>query len=151
VRHYAFRDGWVVPHPRAAVHGVLVDVEHYPQWWPQVRAVVRIGEDDGLVACRSLLPYTLHLHLTTVHRRPDLLETSIDGDLVGSVRWRLTEHPDGTDLAFEQEVTVAGRMLAAGSYVARPALRWNHARMMAGCRAGLAARLAQVPSSGVDV
>lgn len=141
MKHYAFRESWLVPHPPADVHDILVDVEHYPQWWPQVRAVVRFGEDDGLVACRSRLPYTLHLHLRTVHRLPWLLETSIDGDLVGTVRWLIKEHPVGTDLGFEQDVTVAGRWLAASSYAARPLLRWNHARMMAGCRDGLRARL----------
>ncbi len=147
MKHYSFRDGWVVPHPPADVHAVLIDVEHYPRWWPQVRACVRMGEDDGLVLCRSLLPYTLHLHLHAVHRLPWLLETSIDGDLVGTVRWTLAEHSDGTSLGFEQDVTVAARALAVASYVGRPLLRWNHARMMAGCRSGLADRLARVDAS----
>ena len=142
MRQYSFREEWLVPHPPSAVHAVLVDVERYPEWWPQVLACVRFGDDDGLVVCRSRLPYSLHLHLTAVHRLPGLLETDIDGDLVGVVRWVLREHRDGTDLRFEQDVTVAGRALAAASYLGRPALRWNHARMMAGCRAGLVARLA---------
>jgi hypothetical protein len=142
VRHYQFREEWLVPYPPAAVHAVLADVERYPQWWPQVRACVRFGDDDGLVVCRSRLPYSLHLHLKAVHRLPGLLETEIDGDLVGAVRWLLHDHPGGTDLRFEQDVTVAGRALAAASYLGRPVLRWNHARMMAGCREGLTARLA---------
>ena len=43
---------------------------------------------------------------------------------------------------FEQDVQVTGRLLRAASYAARPLLHWNHDRMMAGCIAGLRARLA---------
>lgn len=142
MKHYAFREAWTVPHAPERVHEVLADVEHYPTWWPQVRACVRLNDDEGLVVCRSVLPYSLHLHLTAVHRLPTLLETSVDGDLVGTVRFLLREAPGGTDLRFEQDVTVAGRLLAAASYAGRPVLRWNHARMMTGCREGLAAAAA---------
>ncbi len=143
MRHYLFEEHWVVPASPAAVHDVLEEVEHYPLWWPQIRATVKLGEEEGLVACRSLLPYTLHLHLTAVRREPDHLETAIDGDLVGTVRWLIDPHPDGTELRFEQDVTVAGRALAIGSYLGRPLLRWNHHRMMLGCQQGLRARLSE--------
>jgi hypothetical protein len=142
MRHYSFNEQWVVPASPAAVHAVLEDVEQYPQWWPQILATVRLGEEEGLVACRSTLPYTLHLHLTAVRRDTDRLETAIDGDLVGSVRWLIHPHPEGTDLRYEQDVVVAGRALGIGSYLGRPVLRWNHHRMMLGCRRGLMDRLA---------
>lgn len=141
MRHYRFREAWHLPHPRSEVHAVLADVERYPEWWPQVVACARVSSTSGIVACRSELPYTLELQLTELHREPGLLETSVDGDLVGRVRWRLEERDGGTDLRFEQDVVVGNRALAVASYVGRAVLRWNHARMMAGCRAGLAARL----------
>jgi hypothetical protein len=141
MRTWSFRSSFEVPAARDRVHEVLVDLEGYPSWWRQVRAVAKLGEDDALVVCRSALPYSLHLHLHAVHRRPDLLETSIDGDLVGVVRWHLTDHPGGTKLDFEQDVKVAGRLLTIGSYAARPLLRWNHDRMMAGCQEGLRSRV----------
>jgi hypothetical protein len=141
MRSWSFRSSFTVPVPRDRVHDVLVDLEGYPSWWRQVRAVARLGADDALVVCRSALPYSLHLHLHAVHRLPDLLETAIDGDLVGAVRWRLADHPSGTQLDFEQDVTVAGRFLTIGSYAARPLLRWNHDRMMAGCEEGLRSRV----------
>jgi len=141
MRTWSFRSSFDVAAPRDRVHEVLVDLEGYPSWWRQVRAVAKLGADDALVVCRSALPYSLHLHLHAVHRRPDLLETAIDGDLVGVVRWRLAEVPSGTSLDFEQDVRVAGRLLTLGSYVARPALRWNHDRMMVGCREGLLSRV----------
>lgn len=141
MRHYNFGERWVVPASPEAVHAVLEAVEDYSRWWPQIVATVRISDEEGLVACRSTLPYTLHLHLTAVHRRPDRLETAIDGDLVGWVRWLITPHADGTEVSFEQDVVVAGRALAIGSYLGRPILRWNHHRMMLGCQEGLRAEL----------
>ncbi len=139
---YRFEDVWTVPHPVDDVAAVLLDLEHYPDWWPQVLAVASLGPDDARVLCRSALPYTLDLVLHAEHRAPPLLETSVSGDLVGMVRWRLSETGEGsTRMEFEQEVEVGGA-LALASYVARPLLRWNHQRMMAGCLGGLRERLA---------
>jgi carbon monoxide dehydrogenase subunit G len=137
---YTFRGSWTVAAPSALVHEVLVDLEHYPDWWPQVVAVASLGPDDARVLCRSALPYTLDLVLHAVRRDPDLLEVAVSGDLDGKVSWRLTEQRAGTRLDFEQEVAVGG-LLSAASYVVRPLLTWNHDRMMAGCVAGLRRRL----------
>jgi len=133
---FTFSGTWDVPAPAAAVHGVLVDLEHYPDWWPQVVAVASLGPDDARVLCRSALPYTLDLVLHAVDRSPERLEVAVSGDLAGSVRFDLADHGGGTRLRLAQEVTVAGA-LGAASYLARPVLRWNHHRMMAGCIAGL--------------
>lgn len=139
---YSFRDTWTVPFAPDLVQPVLIDLEHYPAWWPQIQAVVKLGSDDARVLCRSVLPYTLDLELRAVHREPLLLETAISGDLDGQVRWRLVEERAGTRLDFEQDVRVTSRPLGLASYVGRPVLRWNHDRMMAGCIAGLTRRLA---------
>lgn len=137
---FAFRDTWEVSAPAAAVHDVLVDLEHYPAWWPQVVAVAALGPDDARVLCRSVLPYTLDLVLHAVDRSPGVLEVGVSGDLRGSVRFDLVPVDGGTRLEFAQEVRVPG-WLGAASYVARPALRWNHDRMMRGCAQGLRSRL----------
>ena len=142
---YSFRGSWTVPFPRDRVHAVLVDLEHYAAWWPQVRAVVKLGEDDARVLCRSTLPYTLDLVLHAEVRDLDHLETTVGGDLEGEVRWRLTDlGPAGTRLDFGQDVHVRSRFLRLASGAARPLLRWNHHRMMAGCIAGLHRRLSVV-------
>ncbi len=139
---FAFGGRWYVPAPPAAVHEVLVDLEHYPQWWPQVVAVASLGPDHARVLCRSVLPYTLDLVLHAVDRSPSRLEVGVSGDLSGSVRFTLapTEDGRGTALALDQEVTVSG-LLGLASYAAGPVLRWNHHRMMAGCVHGLTSRV----------
>ena len=133
---FSFRHAWSVAATADRVADVLVDLEHYPDWWPQVVAVASLGPDDARVLCRSVLPYTLDLVLHAVDRSPERLEVAVSGDLLGSVRFDLADHGAGTRLRLAQEVTVSGA-LGAASYLARPVLRWNHHRMMAGCIAGL--------------
>ncbi len=139
---FSFRDSWVVAAPPDAAQAVLVDLEHYPDWWPQVLAVAKIDDDHARVLCRSRLPYTLDLVLTAVRREPRLLETRIEGDLSGVARWRLEDLGDATRLDFAQDVDLTHGLLRRAARVLRPVMAWNHAQMMAGCLAGLRGRLA---------
>lgn len=139
-RGYAFSGSWHVDAPMRRVQEVLVDLERYPEWWPQVLAVASLGAEDARVLCRSALPYTLDLVLHAVRREPARLEVRIRGDLDGRATWRLADLGHRTRLDFVQAVTVGG-WLGAVSPVARPVLHWNHARMMRGCLTGLRARL----------
>jgi hypothetical protein len=137
---YTFGGSWHVAAAMADVRATIVDLEHYPEWWPQVRAVASLGPDDAWVVCRSTLPYSLELVLHAVSREGSVLEVAVSGDLDGYVRWRLAEEGGGTRMDLEQEVTVSG-LLGAASYALRPVLRWNHRRMITGCITGLAERL----------
>lgn len=139
---FEFTDAWEVAAPVAAVATALTDLEHYPQWWRQVRAVAKLGPDTAWVRCRSTLPYTLDLVLDAVSRTPPVVEVALSGDLAGFARFTLTPTPGGTRLDFAQQVRVTGA-LALASYTARPVLAWNHRRMMAGCREGLASAVAR--------
>ncbi|MBZ5741349.1 SRPBCC family protein [Nocardioides mangrovi] len=138
-RTFDFTGTWEIAAPPSAVHAALVDLERYPEWWPQVVAVASLGPDDARVLCRSALPYTLDLVLHAVSRSADLLEVGLSGDLAGSVRFGLAATDSGTRLDLTQEVSVGG-WLGAASYVAGPLLRWNHDRMMRGGIAGLRSR-----------
>ncbi len=135
---YEFTHTMRVAAEPAAVHAVLVDLEHFGDWWPQVRAVAKLGEDDALVVCRSVLPYDLELLLHAESREQDLLRVGIDGPIRGYAQWRLTADDGGTRLDFEQRVHAVARALRWASYVAKPVLRANHARMMRGAQDGLA-------------
>jgi hypothetical protein len=139
---YSFRGSWTVPFPLRRVHALLLDLERYPEWWPQVRAVASLGEDDALVVCRSALPYSLDLVLHAERREATHLETTLTGDLEGRVGWYLADLGSETRMDFQQDVQVNGRWLRLASGIARPLLAWNHRRMMKGCLDGLHARLA---------
>lgn len=139
---FRFERAWDVAAPPERVREVLLDLERYSEWWPQVRAVAKIDDDTARVLCRSTLPYLLDLVLHAEERAPRLLRTRITGDLDGWSAFRLEPVAVGTHLVYEQEVVVAHRGLGVAARVLRPLLRWNHDRMMAGCQAGLARRLA---------
>jgi hypothetical protein len=141
---FSFEERWWLAARPGAVRDVLVDLERYPEWWPQVVAVASLGPDDARVLCRSVLPYTLDLVLHAVSRELPLLEVALGGHLRGSVRWRLTEEGGGTAVDLRQRVSVHGP-LAPLAAAARPLARWNHGRMMTGGLRGLRARLAQHP------
>lgn len=137
---YAFAHSMNIPASPEAVHAVLVDLEHFGDWWPQVRAVAKLGDDDALVVCRSLLPYDLELLLHAESRALGLLRVGIDGPIRGYAQWRLTGVDGGTRLEFEQRVHAVTRGFRWASYVAKPVLRANHALMMRGAQDGLARR-----------
>jgi hypothetical protein len=143
-RTYYFSSTFTLGKPRERVHEVLVELEHYSAWWPQVRAVAKIDDDHALVVCRSALPYDLELELTAVRRDVDLLEVGLDGPIRGWARFQLDEVEGSasgqgsvTRLRFEQQVRAETPLFAVASYVARPLLVWNHRRMMAGAEEGL--------------
>ncbi len=145
---FRFERAWDVAAPSEQVREVLLDLERYSEWWPQVRAVAKIDDDTARVLCRSTLPYPLDLVLHAEQRGPGLLRTRITGDLDGWSAFRVESAAVGTHLVYEQEVVVAHRWLGVAARVLRPLLRWNHDRMMAGCQAGLARRLSGQQSSG---
>ena len=145
-RRYRFTSSFNLAAPRERVYDVLVDLEFYGEWWPQVRGVGKIDDDHALVVCRSVLPYDLELALTAVSRATDLLEVEIDGPIRGWARYHLdvapgSEDDPDTSLRFEQEVYAEAPLMVLASYVAKPLLSWNHHRMMRGAEKGLRALL----------
>ena len=142
-RYFRFIDSWEVGASPEQVRDVLVDLERYPQWWLQVRAVAKVSDDDAIVLCRSRLPYTLEMHLHAVTRDLPTVEVTLSGDLEGWARWTLIETAGGTRPDFAQEVDLVTmpRWIVTA---ARPVLTWNHHRMMAGARIGLTRRLADL-------
>ena len=145
VTEYTFRHSWETQASPEVIHDVLLDLEHYVDWWPQVRAVASAGPDDALVVCRSLLPYDLELHLHAEDRGPDVLRVAIDGPIRGYAAWRLVPIGGGTRLEFDQRVEAVDRTFRWASYVAKPVLAANHAWMMRGAERGLVSRLGGVP------
>lgn len=136
-----FAHSWVLDAPPERVRDVIVDLEHWVSWWPQILAVASLGADDARVIARSVLPHRLDLVLHAVCRDLPELVVEIDGDLQGAAHWKLTRATGGSRLDYRQRVVASGA-LGAASRLAGPLMRWNHDRMMAGCIAGLRARVA---------
>jgi hypothetical protein len=142
---YTFRSEWTVPAQTEDLYDVLEDVAGYPRWWPQVRAVARLDDEMVLVACRALLPYTLHVELSPQvrDRSAGVLEASLGGDLVGHSRWTLSPSGAGTRMVYDQQVHTPSALMRGLTRLARPALEANHGWMMRGALRGLAGRTAR--------
>lgn len=146
VNHYRFVSIWDLPAPPVAVCAHLERVEHYPQWWPQVREVTSVDDTARTARIRSFLPYSLVMTLR--ERRRDVaagvLEVTLTGDLEGWARWTVLPHGSGSRATYEQEVVVRRASMRVLAVPGRAVFRANHALMMRAGRRGLAARLEAV-------
>jgi hypothetical protein len=133
---YVFHTVWQLPAAPDDIYAALRDVATYPDWWPQVRSVRQLDEVTGELCCRSLLPYDLVFVVTREVEDPvgRILQARQTGDLDGTSRW--TIGADGT-ATFDEDVTVHKRLVRAAGVIARPALRFNHDRMMRDGERGL--------------
>lgn len=149
---YRFRNTWWLAAPPARVFDAIVDLAEYPRWWPDVRAVRRLGDDTAEVVCRSNLPYrlTLLMHRTEQDERAGRMAVRLDGDLVGWLTGRVSAVGGGTTLEIAQEVDARKSLLRALSPIARPIFRGNHALMMRRGRRGLAEHLDHGGHPAVD-
>lgn len=133
---FEFRHVWHLPVDVAVAYTALADVDSYPRWWPQVRAIERVDERSGHAFVRSLLPYTLDLLLTreVEDAAQRLLRVRIEGDLAGWSEWRLVAGPGtprrSTIALYTQEATVTVAGFGRLGPVAAPVLRANHTWMM---------------------
>ena len=141
---YRFRSTWRLPAPPERVYPVLADIERYDAWWPQIRRITRLDDESGEVVIRSLLPWTLRLHLHRDVEDPEALtlRAAVRGHLHGWSGWELRPGPGGTHAAYRQEVELRAPGLRQVSFLLRPVLRANHAAMMRAGERGLRAHLA---------
>ncbi|MGW5240739.1 SRPBCC family protein [Monashia sp. NPDC004114] len=161
---FRFRHLWHVPADPAATFDALADVDRYPLWWPQVRAIRRIDDESGHAFVRSMLPYTLDLVLTREieDSQAGVLRVRLGGDLEGWSEFRVSPDPDATGAGsyaadgspgaatiadYRQEATVTAAGLEHFVPLARPLLTLNHTWMMRAGERGLARWLANGGSS----
>lgn len=144
--HYRFVSVWDLPAPPRAVYAHLERVEHYPQWWPQVREVTPADGSAGTARIRSFLPYDLVMTMRESRRDVPggVLEVTLTGDLEGWARWTVLPYGSGCRAAYEQEVVVRRALMRVLAVPGRAVFRANHALMMRAGRRGLVARLEAV-------
>jgi uncharacterized protein YndB with AHSA1/START domain len=143
--HYVFRSTWRIDADPDRVYATLADVATYPSWWPQVRAAIKFDDVSGELRCRSMLPYDLVFVIRgevedAEHR---ILRATLDGDLAGTSQWEITSDGTGTVAVFDEDVVVRKALIRAIGPLARPALRYNHDRMMRAGERGLREHLSR--------
>lgn len=145
--HYRFVSLWPLPAAPAVVYEALAAAGDYPRWWPQIRAVERLGETTGVVRIGSVLPYEITFIAREVRRDPaaGVLEISLSGDVEGWARWTVSARGGGSLARYDQEVEVRRPLLRRLAVPGRLVLRANHALMMRAGRRGLRAYLEAGP------
>jgi hypothetical protein len=141
---YVFRSRWEVPALQRDVYDALSKVEGYPTWWRQFRVVNKVADGTYWMVVRSFLPYRITYTLTTQKTDParGVLQASVDGDIVGGIRWDIHPSPSGAVVYFEERVETTLDLLNVLAPAARWAFTWNHTTMMREGLIGLRAYLA---------
>ena len=141
---YKFQSTWNVGAPPDDVYRALEKLADYPLWWPEVKVVHPITDNSFEVVCKSSLPYELTFTTTQAVRDPAarVLEATLVGDLDGFSRWTIAAHPTGTTAVFDEEVVATKSLLRRLEPIARPAFKFNHAKMMRDGERGLRTYLA---------
>lgn len=144
--HYVFRSQWRLSADPDRVYAALVDVPGYLSWWPQVHSARQLDDESGELRCRSLLPYDLvfvaRREIEDAERR--ILRAHLSGDLTGASQWTITANGAGTIAVFDEDVVVRKALIRVVGPLARPALRFNHDRMMHAGERGLRKYLSRV-------
>ncbi|WP_344416103.1 SRPBCC family protein [Amycolatopsis minnesotensis] len=141
---YRFRSVWLLAAPARAVFDAVVDLEHYPRWWSDVRSVRQVDADTAELVCRASLPYrlVLRMHRDVEDSDAGRLRVGLSGDLEGFLAGSVTRTKNGTHLEITQEVEARKPLLRKLDRVARPVFRANHALMMRRGLRGLRSHLA---------
>lgn len=147
---FRFASTWTVGATPERVLDVLRDVETWPNWWPQVRAVQPHDDRSGLLIIRSLLPLTLRVTVTAEIDSPELLKARLDGDLIGWTQFAIrpsaggdspyasaSAYDVGTVIEYSQVARIGKRGWAQAARFAKPVLVANHIAMMRAGRNGL--------------
>jgi hypothetical protein len=145
---YHFVSSYRLSGSREAIWGTLLDVEAWPSWWHWLKRIEKVKEpqpDDGVGATyrnhmssplRIGFVYDTTFMATEQHRRIDVLST---GDLLGRGRFDLADAPNGgTDLSYTWLVETTKWWMNLFAPIGRPALTWNHDRLMDDFGRGLA-------------
>jgi Polyketide cyclase / dehydrase and lipid transport len=147
---YLFRSEWRIDAHPDTVYAALADVAGYSSWWPQVRAARQLDDVSGELCCRSLLPYDLVFVARREVQDPTrrILRASLDGDLTGWSQWLITPAGMGSVAVFDEDVVVRKTLIRLAGPMARPALRFNHDRMMRAGERGLRRHLSRREPKG---
>jgi uncharacterized protein YndB with AHSA1/START domain len=141
---------WVLAAPQAAVWTALSHPEEWPAWWRAVESVELIepGDARGLGACRrftwrTALPYRVRFAMRVTRIEPmSVIEGRAEGELTGIGRWTLAPARTGTLVRYDWIVALDRPWMRALAPLARPIFVWNHNKVMAWGRDGLARKLA---------
>ena len=137
---YHFFTGFQLSGDRDAIWDTLQDAAAWPSWWRWVKRMETVHEPTGDNAVGGAyrnrmgsplgIGYTYTFTVTDAERYRQIQLDSI-GDLLGRGQWDIAEQPDGTiDVSFTWLVETTRWWMNLFAPIGRPALVWNHDRLM---------------------
>jgi Polyketide cyclase / dehydrase and lipid transport len=142
---YVFVTLWRVPGTVDRAYQVLVDIENYPRWWPEVYLRVEpltplrktVGDKVRLLT-RGKLPYKIRWQSEIVQANPPHgFIVRATGDFDGCGIWSLKQQGGEVVLTFDWRLRAQKRLIRNLSFILKPLFRWNHRWAMARGEAGL--------------
>jgi carbon monoxide dehydrogenase subunit G len=145
---------WRIAAPVDRVWQALAEPEHWPRWWPYVRAVhtLRRGDASGVGSVRRIewatrLPYRITIEVEAVeatqHQR---LRGRSRGELDGEGLWLLCGQGTHTEVTYLWRVELRKPWMRLLAPLLAPVFRWNHDGLMRAGEAGLARWLCDTPA-----
>jgi hypothetical protein len=143
--HYSFRSQWRISADPDEVYAALADVATYPAWWPEVLEARMLDDGASELRCRGMLPYDLVFAARREIEDPErrILQASLSGDITGTSQWTITGADGASSAVFDEDLVVARALIRLVGPLGRPALRFNHDRMMRAGERGLRRHLAR--------
>jgi hypothetical protein len=142
---YVFVTLWRVPGTVDRAYRILIDIENYPRWWPEVYLRVEpltplkktVGDKVRLLT-RGKLPYKIRWQSEIVQANPPhgfIIRAT--GDFDGRGIWSLKQQGSDVMLIFDWRLRAQKRLIRNLSWLFKPLFRWNHRWAMARGEEGL--------------
>lgn len=131
---FRFDRTWCFPVPPEQLWAVLDRTDQYPSWWAWLREFQTDGLTPGSTArcvIQSPLPYALRCTIRVEElRAPEVIATTVTGDLRGPAYLEVREATDGCTARLRWALTLGNPVLARLARVGRPAMSWAHDRIV---------------------
>lgn len=115
---------------RAELWQAVSAVEEYGRWWPWLRSFDGSALATGEVwrcEVQPPLPYALRFSIRLEEVDPARhVRATVDGDIVGSARLELSDHPGGCRARLSSDLAPRHRVLRAVASLAAPVARYGH-------------------------
>ena len=125
---------WRIPESIDRAYRVLIDIEDYPRWWPEVYLRVEpltplrktVGDKVRLLTLGKL-PYKIRWQSEIVQANPPhgfIIRAT--GDFDGRGIWSLKQQGSEVVLTFDWRLRAQKRLIRNLSWLFKALFRWNH-------------------------
>ena len=147
MKDFVFVDEWRIAAEPAQVWARVRRVEGWPDWWPSVRRVDRLGgpgeadPETWRFTFQTRLPYSIIFETAIVRENTLAVEVRVTGRLKGRGSYGVQVIDGGTLVHFVWAVRPQLPWMRLLSPLARPVFRWNHKALMVEGGESLALRM----------